>query len=250
MNKIEDSGMSSLYILLFPENRAIKIGKANDIYKRSLTLKKYWGVPDYENSYELVAPQSSVFRMEKSLHFLLANSRLAFESGDGKTEMFSLDALETALKCVEMFVEAGSVDAVLKLGVSEAEIKKPKNVFYGSNRIYSKTDKSRNSRLFLDRTPKIVDCSPVTIRKSNHVAWALFTIKNPAASALLHILTSSMDKKFTVTASCSVLAEMVGCSERSISTAVETLAKALWIDVVRSDRGSVNTYVVRQGARK
>lgn len=250
MNKIEDSGMSSLYILLFPENRAIKIGKANDIYKRSLTLKKYWGVPDYENSYELVAPQSSVFRMEKSLHFLLANSRLAFENGDGKTEMFCLDALDTALKCVQMFVEAGSVDAVLKLGVSEVEIKKPKKFNYGQNKIFSEREESRNSKLFYDRFPKVTHSSPVTIRKSTHAEWALFTMKNPIASGLLHILTSKMDKRFTVTASYKCLAEIVGCCEKSILLAVATLSKALWIDVIRSGKGTVNTFVVRQGVRK
>jgi len=64
---------SFLYILLFPAKKKIKVGKANNIYNRILSLRRVWGEVDYAHSYRIALPQSEVFKPEKMLHFLLTN---------------------------------------------------------------------------------------------------------------------------------------------------------------------------------
>ena len=41
---------SHLYLLIFPSNKMIKVGKANNIYNRIQSLSRYWGEVDYEHS--------------------------------------------------------------------------------------------------------------------------------------------------------------------------------------------------------
>lgn len=108
---------SFLYLLVLPSHGLIKIGKADDIYSRGQTLRRYWGEADYESSYEVSANRETVFRLERSLHFLLSGHAVDFIEGDGRTEIFSLPALQHAIKYVEMFSETGGVQIALKKGV-------------------------------------------------------------------------------------------------------------------------------------
>lgn len=109
--------LTHLYILVFPKRRIIKIGKANEIHERIQSLKRWWGEADYEASYHLSAPPDLIFRLEKSLHFLLSKYSVNFDEGDGRTELFSHDALDTALKHIDLFCSSGAVAEPLKKGI-------------------------------------------------------------------------------------------------------------------------------------
>lgn len=69
--------LSFLYLLIFPAQKMMKIGKANNIYNRIQSLTRTWGEVDFERSYQIIVPQSEVFKLEKMLHFLLTNYRQA-----------------------------------------------------------------------------------------------------------------------------------------------------------------------------
>lgn len=109
--------LTHLYILVFPEKEVIKIGKADEIHTRIQSLRRWWGEVDYEASYYLSIPTEIVFSLEKSLHFLLGKYSVAFDEGDGRTELFSYRALEIALKHIELFCASGAVGGALKKGV-------------------------------------------------------------------------------------------------------------------------------------
>lgn len=94
---------TNLYLLIFPERNVVKIGKANDIHNRIQTLQRWWGKADYGASYHLAAPQDVIFKLERSLHFLLSQYAVPFPEGDGRTELFSIDALENALKHIDLY---------------------------------------------------------------------------------------------------------------------------------------------------
>lgn len=119
---------SSLYLLVFPEHGFLKIGKANNVHMRCKTLKKWWGRANYQESFELIAPQKIVLQLEKSLHFLLSSHNVNAPSGDGYTEMFALSSLDLAIKHIELFMQSGSIPVNLIKGilVSEKDITTPK----------------------------------------------------------------------------------------------------------------------------
>lgn len=109
--------VSNLYLLVFPTRRVMKVGKADDVYTRSQTLKRCWGEVDYEASYQVEAAQNIVFRLEKSLLCLLSSHAVDFEKGDGYTEVFSIDALEFALKQIELYIASGVISGEVRKGV-------------------------------------------------------------------------------------------------------------------------------------
>lgn len=98
------SDNTHLYLLVFPVRGMLKIGKADDIHKRIQVLRRHWGDADYDASYHVEAPTATVLRLERSLHFLLERFRRFDEEGDGKTELFSLEALDIALQHLELFL--------------------------------------------------------------------------------------------------------------------------------------------------
>ncbi|MBC7751982.1 MAG: GIY-YIG nuclease family protein [Candidatus Saccharibacteria bacterium] len=109
---------ASLYVLIFPECGFFKVGKANNVYARCQQLKHYWGDPDYDGSFELVAPESTVFRLEKTLHLLLTKNYAAdVLEGDGHTEFFRMGALDLVLPTIDLFVKAGVVPTSLRKGI-------------------------------------------------------------------------------------------------------------------------------------
>jgi len=108
--------LTHLYILVFPKCGMIKIGKADEVYNRIQSLKRWWGEPDYEASYHLTATSDLVFSLEKSLHFMLSVYSCGFGEGDGRTELFSSRALTPALGHIDLFCKSGAVEP-LKKGV-------------------------------------------------------------------------------------------------------------------------------------
>ncbi len=109
--------MSSLYVLVFPERGLIKIGKANNTRDRGRVLKPYWGAADYAESFELKAPTEMVFKLEKSLHFLLSSHKADVSAGDGHTEMFLIGAIDAAVTHLELFASSGASKSTLKKGI-------------------------------------------------------------------------------------------------------------------------------------
>lgn len=97
------SETTNLYLLIFPASRMLKVGKADDIHNRIQALRRYWGEVDYAASYYFRAPLSVVLRLERSLHFFLEKFSQSFTEGDGKTELFSIEALDLALKHIELY---------------------------------------------------------------------------------------------------------------------------------------------------
>ena len=111
--------LASLYVLIFPECGSLKVGKANNVYARCQQLKHWWGDPDYDESFQLVAPELTVFRLEKTLHFLLTKNYAAdVLEGDGHTEMFKMAALDLVKHTVDLFVSTGAVPTGLKKGIN------------------------------------------------------------------------------------------------------------------------------------
>lgn len=60
---------SFLYILLFLAKKKMKVGKANNIYNRILSLRRVWGEVDYAHSYRIALPHSEVFNRKKCCIF-------------------------------------------------------------------------------------------------------------------------------------------------------------------------------------
>lgn len=104
--------MSNLYLLNFPDNNAIKIGKANNIQRRIDDLKSHWGTVDYNNSYYLKGDEKYIFKLEKTLHFLVKDFRIKELQGDGKTEMFNQTCLPNLLNHLNFICESQDVEII------------------------------------------------------------------------------------------------------------------------------------------
>lgn len=130
---------SNLYLLIYPARNMIKIGKANDVHNRIQSLRRYWGEVDYENSYWLTASQATIFKLEKTLHFLLSEYRIESEVMDGYTELFSIDALKQALKHIEHFINSGAIAVELKQGINKPALNPKQSKAYSRHLKLQKT---------------------------------------------------------------------------------------------------------------
>lgn len=83
---------STVYVLVYPELKAIKIGKADNVLNRIQQLC-HWGKPDFEQSYVINTNMSDVYKLEGALHLKLSNYRKEMQKMDGYTEFFNLDVL-------------------------------------------------------------------------------------------------------------------------------------------------------------
>lgn len=92
--------------------------------------------------------------------------------------------------------------------------------------------------------PSLLKSRWVQTDKKIHEAWARFGIKKPTASALLHYMCAYMGEQNALIVSQSVLAKILGVSERTISTAIADLSSNSWIQVVKLGRGRECAYVV------
>ena len=78
-----------------------------------------------------------------------------------------------------------------------------------------------------------------------HERWAQLAVRNPKASALLHILAARVGDHNAVVASQGTLAKIMGCSAATIKRALAELRAGNWIEVRQvGPTGSVNAYVV------
>lgn len=118
---------SYLYVIVFPEKGIFKIGKADDVRKRLTQLIPFWGQPDYNISYHLKIDKSKVFHLEKSLHHIMSEYSVQFDVGDGKTELFMLDALDVLLKYIDVYL-INKPDSKLIQGVEAIPNQVPDNL--------------------------------------------------------------------------------------------------------------------------
>lgn len=112
---------SHLYVLVYPDKKLLKIGKANDVVVRAHGLQKYWGKPDYEHSWSLEIDADQVFKIEKALHLLLAKHAAGLSEGDGKTEFFAIECLGHVLEHLEVFTKQSKY-YVLEQGINAPEM--------------------------------------------------------------------------------------------------------------------------------
>lgn len=85
----------------------------------------------------------------------------------------------------------------------------------------------------------------VQTERAAHEAWAKLAIESPRASALMHLLVAKMGAQNAVVISQKLLAQMMGCHERTVRRAAAELAASNWIQIVQvGAAGSVNAYVV------
>lgn len=85
----------------------------------------------------------------------------------------------------------------------------------------------------------------VQTERSAHEAWAKLIAKSPRAASLLHHLIARMGHQNAVVISQKNLAQLMGCSTRTIKYALAELISERWVQVVQIGlAGSVNAYVV------
>jgi hypothetical protein len=109
--------MTNIYLLIYPDLKAFKIGKGNDVFIRADSIKKFWGEPNYLDSLSLKIDSMLVFKLEKSLHGLLEKFNMNFDMGDGKTEFFSFDALSYAIDYINIYIESNRLSSTLVKGI-------------------------------------------------------------------------------------------------------------------------------------
>jgi len=131
---------SHLYLLLFPAKKMMKVGKANNIYNRIQSLRRSWGEVDYEHSYRIALPQSEVFKLEKILHFLLAKFQTGIDAGDGYTELFSIEALEPAIKHIHYVIEHDVINAQLQQGIEKPQLRPGKSAAHHHRKMKKQSD--------------------------------------------------------------------------------------------------------------
>ena len=80
--------------------------------------------------------------------------------------------------------------------------------------------------------------------RATHEAWAKFSIKRPAASAVLHYLTANVGYHNAVVIPQKTIAKALGVSDRTVRRAVEDLSEGNWVQVVKIGAGRECAYVL------
>lgn len=80
--------------------------------------------------------------------------------------------------------------------------------------------------------------------RATHEEWARFSLRRPAASAVLHYLTANVGHANAVVIPQKAIAKALGVSDRTIRNAVADLAQGNWLQVVRIGAGRECAYVL------
>ena len=87
----------------------------------------------------------------------------------------------------------------------------------------------------------------VQVEKAALEKWAILTMENPRASALLQIMMSRMSDYNAIVASQNTLSEMAGCSLRTIQRSIQALKSGGWLRVIQlGPTGSVCIYQINE----
>lgn len=85
----------------------------------------------------------------------------------------------------------------------------------------------------------------VQTERKAHEAWGNLALKSPRAAALLHRLVAQMGHQNAVVINQKTLAEIMGCTVRTVQRAVADLVADKWIQAISmGGAGTVNAYVV------
>jgi hypothetical protein len=80
--------------------------------------------------------------------------------------------------------------------------------------------------------------------RATHEAWARFSLRRPAASAVLHYLVANVGHANAVIIPQKAVAKALGVSDRTIRSAISDLAEGNWLQVVRIGAGRECAYVL------
>jgi hypothetical protein len=108
--------LSHVYILDFPQIDAIKVGKANDIFKRLGVLERHWGRANFNESYAIKTLQENVKFIETTIKSALHKYQIKGLEGDGKTEIFQKCGLEQALNILNVYIHDCDDEVVVTKG--------------------------------------------------------------------------------------------------------------------------------------
>lgn len=115
---------SNLYIAIYPNKNIIKIGRSNNLQKKLDYYAHFWGTPDYCESYYINTYESEVLKLDKALNTFLSHYKIDCMIEDGSVEVFKREALDLAIKHIEMYLQSHPENqVVLKKGIEV------KNVF-------------------------------------------------------------------------------------------------------------------------
>ena len=84
----------------------------------------------------------------------------------------------------------------------------------------------------------------VQTERSAHEAWARLSVRSPRAAALLHVLVARMGAQNAVVITQKTLAAMLGCTDRTVRTAVKELVDENWVQIVKLGGLGAAAYVV------
>jgi hypothetical protein len=85
----------------------------------------------------------------------------------------------------------------------------------------------------------------VQTERAAHEQWSALTMRSPRAAALMHRFVALMGHQNAVVVSQKTLAKVMGCTDRTIRSALADLVRERWVQVVQlGASGTVNAYVV------
>jgi len=81
--------------------------------------------------------------------------------------------------------------------------------------------------------------------RAAHERWALLSVTQPRASALLHVILANMGRHNAVVASQATLARLANCSLATLKRSLSVLREGNWVEVRQiGPTGTANAYVV------
>lgn len=217
---------STLYFLVFPDHRLLKVGKANNLTPRLAQLQTVWGKADYSESVAVKVPKGAVFGLESLIHFHLKESRSGPAYGDGHTEMFCVESLPIALEHLSQITQNWPVQPVTTKGV-------PSPVRGKS--LYLQRESARSKTL--------TSSSGSQLRTLTHYALAQYTLRYPKTAALLHAIICRCNEEGSLTIGQTKLSQILGVHERTVQRSVAKLRDDKIIEVTEPyGKGTVKSY--------
>jgi hypothetical protein len=85
----------------------------------------------------------------------------------------------------------------------------------------------------------------VQTERAAHEKWAKLAVTNPRACALMHVIVSQMGRHNALVASQKTLASLIGCTDRTVRTALQVLKEGGWLEVRQiGPTGTACAYIV------
>jgi len=85
----------------------------------------------------------------------------------------------------------------------------------------------------------------VQTERKAHEHWAKLIANNPKAGALMHIIVGNMGRSNALVTSQKTLANLMGCTVRTVQRALEVLKDGNWLEVRQiGPTGTANAYIV------